>query len=121
MRIALLVLGWLLVVASPVVGALPGPGGIFVFAAGAGLLLRNSLWAKRRYAAFKRRWPRHGHWIDRGLRRPSARRRRDRARAEKADGGGPDGGGLTLPGALPIRPIRQRPPNGGPFYSDDGK
>ncbi|HWW65095.1 MAG TPA: PGPGW domain-containing protein [Sphingomonadaceae bacterium] len=81
-RTGLLVLGWLLVVASPAVGVLPGPGGIFVFAAGLGLVLKNSLWAKRRYAAFKRRWPKHGELCDRGLRRPSARRRRRREAAQ---------------------------------------
>jgi hypothetical protein len=75
MRTGLLVTGWLLIIASPVVGVLPGPGGIFLFAAGLGLVLRNSRWAKRRYVAFKRRWPRHGALVDRGLRRLSARRR----------------------------------------------
>ena len=83
----MLVLGWLLLALTPVVGVLPGPGGIFLFALGLGLVLRNSLWAKRRYVRFKRRWPRSGGWADRGLRRASARRREavTRARAERAD------------------------------------
>lgn len=74
-QLCFLTLGWLLIVASPAVGVLPGPGGIFVFAGGLGLVLKNSRWAKRRYVAFKRRWPRHGAWADWGLRRESARRR----------------------------------------------
>ena len=39
---------------------LPGPGGVFTFALGLGLMLRNSAWAKRQYVRFKRRWPRPG-------------------------------------------------------------
>src|SRR5690606_28959019 len=46
-RLILLVTGWLLVVASPVVGVMPGPGGLLVFAAGLALLLKNSRWVKR--------------------------------------------------------------------------
>lgn len=67
--------GWLLIALTPLVGPLPGPGGIIVFAAGLGLVLRNSAWAKRRYVRFKRRHPGWGDWADWGLRRPSARRR----------------------------------------------
>ena len=68
--------GWLLILMSPVVGVLPGPGGIIVFAAGLALLLRGSRWARRRYVMFKRRYPRLGRWSDRGLFR-SVRRQRD--------------------------------------------
>jgi hypothetical protein len=39
--------GVLLMIASIPVGALPGPGGIFVFAAGLALVLKTSMWAKR--------------------------------------------------------------------------
>ena len=83
-RVPLLIGGWLLIAASPVVGVLPGPGGIFVFAAGVILLLRNSAWARRRYVAFKRRWPKVGHHCDRAMRRPSARRRNTLAEAPAA-------------------------------------
>ena len=54
------------------------PGGIFVAAAGFALVLQTSAWAKRAYVRFKRRWPRVGALIDRGMRRPSERRRRER-------------------------------------------
>jgi len=80
-RLPLLGLGWALIALSPAIGVLPGPGGIFVFAAGAILLLRNSAWAKRRYVALKRRWPRFGHASDRMMRRTSALRRHARAKA----------------------------------------
>ena len=82
-RTGLFVLGWLFLVITPVIGILPGPGGIFTFAIGAGLILKNSAWAKRRYVLFKRRWPKPGHWCDRGLRRPSARRRHAISRGRK--------------------------------------
>jgi hypothetical protein len=68
-RIAWLVLGWVLIAASPFVGVIPGPGGIFVFAAGAALLIRNSCWAKRQYVRVKRRWPKLGRAADRAMRR----------------------------------------------------
>jgi predicted membrane metal-binding protein len=66
----------LLIILSPIVGLIPGPGGVFVFAAGLVLLLRNSRWARRQFARGKRRWPRVGAMLDRGLRRGSAQRRR---------------------------------------------
>ena len=71
----MLVLGILLMIASIPVGALPGPGGIFVFAAGLALVLKTSMWAKRRYVDFKRKQPKIGRWADWGLRRQSAKRR----------------------------------------------
>ena len=86
-RSALFVLGCLLVLLTPVIGILPGPGGVFVFAAGFGLMLRYSKWVKRRYVLFKRRWPKHGRWTDWGLRRASAKRRAER----KARLSGPTG------------------------------
>jgi hypothetical protein len=74
-RLGLFALGLLLMAATPAVAILPGPGGIFVFAAGLALALRNSEWAKRRYVRFKRWQPRAGHWADWGLRRGSHQRR----------------------------------------------
>lgn len=69
------VLGVLLLIVSPLVGALPGPGGILVAGLGLALVLRTSMWAKRRYVKVKRWKPRAGRWMDWALRRPSARRR----------------------------------------------
>ena len=79
-RLSMLVLGLLLLILAPLIGALPGPGGIFVFAGALTLLLRNSAWVRRRYVLFKRRWPKHGAWADWGLRRKSAKRREARAK-----------------------------------------
>lgn len=85
---SMFVLGVLLIIAAPIASPLPGPGGILLFAGGLTLILRTSLWAKKRYVAFKRWQPRAGGWADWGLRRGSARRRvalakeRDRAEAQ---------------------------------------
>ncbi|AQR72282.1 hypothetical protein [Sphingomonas sp. LM7] len=81
-RIALLVTGFLLIAATPLVGIIPGPGGIFVFAAGLVLVLQNARWARRRFAKLKRRWPRFGHYSDMALRRRSFRRRQQRIKDE---------------------------------------
>lgn len=78
----LTVIGALLVLAAPVIGLLPGPGGILVFAAGFALMLRNSAIVRRAYARLKAKHPRKGAWVDWALRRRSAirRARRDRRR-----------------------------------------
>ncbi len=82
------VLGVILILLSPVVGALPGPGGVFVLALGLAMVLRTSQWARRRYVEFKRWQPKAGRWTDWGMRRKSALRRekiiKDRKAAEKA-------------------------------------
>ncbi|MBA3940376.1 MAG: hypothetical protein C0520_04105 [Sphingopyxis sp.] len=77
-RTALFVFGVLLIVASPIVGVLPGPGFLILFPLGLMLCLQNSAWAKRRYVRFKRRHPRYGERVDRIMRRVSAARRRAR-------------------------------------------
>jgi hypothetical protein len=88
LRQGLMVLGFLLIIVSPLVGAIPGPGGVFVFAAGLALLLQNSERAKRLYVHFKRKHPNKGRWADWGMRRISARRREERVkRAQASDGG----------------------------------
>jgi hypothetical protein len=76
-RTGLFLFGIFLMVASPLLGVLPGPGGVIVFAAGLALVLKYSEWAKRKYVEFKRRHPNKGRWADWGLRRPSARRREE--------------------------------------------
>ena len=85
-RYALFLFGCLLILLAPVVGILPGPGGVIVFGFGAGLVLKNSLWAKKRYVAFKRRHPNKGRWADWSLRRKSARRREAIAKQQQAEG-----------------------------------
>jgi len=81
-RLAMFWGGLFLVIVSPLVGAIPGPGGIVVFAAGFGLMLRGSRWVKKKYARFKRHHPRKGDWADFGLQRVSYKRRQARLKAE---------------------------------------
>lgn len=86
LRLFLLALGILLMLAAPVVGILPGPGGVIVLAGGLALTLKNSKWAKRLYVRFKQRWPRYGHWADWSLRRKSHfRRLRRKSRDDQAN------------------------------------
>jgi hypothetical protein len=81
-RLTQLIIGVLFVLVTPLVGLLPGPGGVVVFGIGLGLILRNSSWAKRRYVAFKRKRPKMGGWADWGLRRKSAKRREQKTKFE---------------------------------------
>ena len=85
-------LGILLMIAAIPVGALPGPGGVFVFAIGLAMVLKTSMWAKRHYVRFKRSRPKAGGWADWALRRRSARRRlkrqKEQERAAAATGAG---------------------------------
>ncbi len=84
LRTTYLVTGIIVVILSPVGGAIPAPGGVFVFAAGLALILQNSPRAKRAFVDVKRRWPKVGHYADIGLRRQSAARRRARDKALRA-------------------------------------
>ena len=69
-RIAQLIVGALLMVVGPLIGGpLPGPLGFIFFGLGLALVLRNSLWARRRYTVLKRRYPKAGSWADWALRR----------------------------------------------------
>ncbi|MFL6862855.1 MAG: hypothetical protein ACJ8DZ_07635 [Allosphingosinicella sp.] len=89
-RKALVGVGFFLIALTPLVGPLPGPGGVIVFAAGLSLVLRYSEWAKRQYVRFKRKHPRKGAWADWGLRRGShLRREAKRKEAEAAEAAKP--------------------------------
>ena len=79
---SIFVVGAILIFLSPLAGVLPGPGGIFVFALGLAMVLKTSMWAKRRYVRFKRWQPKAGQWIDWGLRRRAAAARRSIAEAQ---------------------------------------
>ena len=83
-RQVMFLVGIILIILSPLVGAIPGPGGVVVFAAGLSLVLKYSGWAKRQYVRFKRRHPNKGRWADWGLRRSSAKRREALHRAAAA-------------------------------------
>lgn len=75
LRSVLTGVGALLIIVAPIVGAVPGPGGVLVGAAGLAMMLQNSEWAKRLFVRLKRRWPGVGKLADLGLRRASAQRR----------------------------------------------
>lgn len=90
-RFALFLLGCLLLVLTPIIGLLPGPGGIILFPIGMALTLQNSIWAKRIYGRFKRRHPRYAAWSDRLMRRPSALRRRAAEKLRSVGHQGADG------------------------------
>jgi hypothetical protein len=83
---AIFAVGVMLLLISPLVGALPGPGGIIVAGVGLAMILKTSMWARRRYVKFKRWQPKAGHWTDLALRRKSARRRHARRKALNAAG-----------------------------------
>jgi hypothetical protein len=80
-RYTLVGIGCLLIALTPLVGPIPGPGGVVVFAAGLSLVLKYSGVAKRLYVRFKKKHPNKGRWADWGLRRQSARRREEMAKA----------------------------------------
>lgn len=65
----LIVLGWALIIAAPLIGWLPGPGGLILFPIGLALVIKNSRWAKRQYARHARRHPEYGEWANWALRR----------------------------------------------------
>jgi hypothetical protein len=81
--------GVLLIIAGIIISPIPGPGGVFLIAPGVALILKTSMWAKRRYARFKRYRLKvlgkdytPGRWTDLALRRKSALRR-ERLRKER--------------------------------------
>ena len=81
---SLFAIGVVLLIISPLVGAIPGPGGIIVAGIGLALVLRTSMWAKRHYVKFKRWQPKAGRWTDWALRRESAKRREALRKADEA-------------------------------------
>ena len=72
---SMLFVGVLLIIAGFIIAPLPGPGGVFLMAPGAALILKYSLWAKRQYVRVKRCQPKAGRWMDWALRRSSFQRR----------------------------------------------
>ncbi|WP_240330866.1 hypothetical protein [Sphingorhabdus sp. Alg239-R122] len=85
MRIAMLVSGIFLVLISPIIGAIPGPGFIIVFPVGLALILKSSLTAKRLYARFVHRFPRYGNWANRLLRQRYRRKAKEAAKTDASN------------------------------------
>jgi hypothetical protein len=98
------VVGILLIMIGIATAPLPGPGGIFFIAPGLAMVLKTSLWAKKRYVHFKKwepdvpyvrfqRWRptiakrrvTPGSWTDWALRRKSAKRRLEIQKEREAE------------------------------------
>jgi hypothetical protein len=73
-RIGLMAVGIALIILGTLLGPIPGPLGLPVAVVGLILVLRSSRWAKRKYAAVKRRWPKLLSMPDRLLRRRKSMR-----------------------------------------------
>lgn len=82
-RFVITVFGGFMVLLAPIVGLLPGPGGIFMFAIGFALMLKNSAIVRRYYARLKAKYPKKGEWVDWAMRRKSTLRRIHRKREEQ--------------------------------------
>ena len=68
-RMSMLMLGWLLVLGAPLLGPIPGPGALLILPIGLAIILKHSLWAKKRYARAARLHPQYGRWADWAMRR----------------------------------------------------
>jgi hypothetical protein len=66
---AMIILGWGLMILAPLIGWLPGPGGLILFPIGLALVLKNSLWAKRQFTKYAKRHPEYGEWANWAMRR----------------------------------------------------
>jgi hypothetical protein len=64
-----------LMVAAPLIGWLPGPGGLILFPLGLAILLKHSLWAKRVYSRVSKRHPEYALWANWAMRRKRFRER----------------------------------------------
>ena len=105
----LFVLGIILLLLALVVGPIPGPGGILFAGAGLALILKTSVWAKRRYVRVKRWQPKAGRWMDWALRRPSAQRREALRKAEQPGSRQLTSARLSTIGALDSGCLFRRP------------
>ncbi|WP_181883592.1 hypothetical protein [Sphingorhabdus pulchriflava] len=65
----MIVLGWFLMILAPLIGWLPGPGGLILFPIGLALVLKNSRWAKKQFAHQAKRHPEYGEWANWAMRR----------------------------------------------------
>jgi hypothetical protein len=65
----MIVLGWFLMILAPLIGWLPGPGGLILFPIGLALVIKNSRWAKRQYSRASKRHPEYGEWANWAMRR----------------------------------------------------
>ena len=114
MRTAQLTAGGLLIVGAGVVAPLPGPGGIFLFAGGMVLILRNSRRARVAMGTAQAALA-TDRLAGRSRDAPPLRDPPGGAR----EGGAPDApGALTYPGGVAMRSPQQGRPVGGRFAFD---
>ncbi|MEQ9812500.1 MAG: hypothetical protein RLO50_06935 [Azospirillaceae bacterium] len=57
-RYVVITAGWLLIVIGTLIGPIPGPWSLPLVALGAVMILRRSLWARRRFVRLSQRYPR---------------------------------------------------------------
>lgn len=68
-RMAMMALGFVIILLGIIIAPLPGPGGIPVIALGLVFVLRNSYWAKRQFIRAQHKRPRYVYPFRRLLRR----------------------------------------------------
>lgn len=83
-KIVILSTGWILVIIGPVVGILPGPGGIAVTGVGALLIMGQSRIARRMFVRTQRRYPETIGPVRRFIRRRNQRRTLKRLQKQRA-------------------------------------
>jgi hypothetical protein len=71
----MLTLGWALLIGAPLLGPLPGPGPLMILPIGLALILKNSLWAKKRYARLAKIHPEYANWTNWAMRRSKMKSR----------------------------------------------
>ncbi len=76
-RWVMIIIGWALMIAAPLIGWLPGPGGLVLFPLGLAILIKNSAWAKRFYTRASKRYPDYGRWANWAMRRKRFKERPD--------------------------------------------
>jgi hypothetical protein len=74
-RLFMLALGWLLLVGAPLLGPLPGPGPLLILPIGLAIILKHSLWAKKRYARLAKIHPKYAGWANWAMRRSKVKER----------------------------------------------
>ena len=77
-RQLLLALGWLIIIIGLALGPIPGPGGIPIVAAGAVLVLSQSMAARKQFIRLQKRFPKFMGTIRRFLQRKRQKDDRDR-------------------------------------------
>ena len=81
-KIIILSTGWILVITGPIVGILPGPGGIAVIGVGVVLIMGQSRVARRVFVRTQHRYPEMMGPVRRFIRRRNQKRAEKRAKRD---------------------------------------